>query len=163
MTPGGIIRTPGVTGAQSSGVGQMAEPVDRFRSFAERYLVARAASFRVGNELQDAWNTVQDASKVYDMIEREGLVKREAELYDKEKVMQALQAAQQAPPTAVPNAVPINAKHLYGAAVQHPLAALSVPNDFPEALELLKSMQASGQTPPPGLLRKIFNMASGGK
>lgn len=44
----------------------------RFRSFAERYLIARAANFRVGHEVEDAWACTMDARTVYAMIKRVG-------------------------------------------------------------------------------------------
>lgn len=46
------------------------EQIDRFASFAERYIIERASTFRPGNEKQDAWLALQDAQRVYDMIQR---------------------------------------------------------------------------------------------
>lgn len=40
---------------------------DRFRSFAERYVIARAAFFRLGHEEEDAWAAVATAKSVYRM------------------------------------------------------------------------------------------------
>lgn len=40
----------------------------RFRSFAERYVVERAASFEKGKELEDGWRAVEDAKKLFIMI-----------------------------------------------------------------------------------------------
>ncbi len=39
----------------------------RFRSFAERYIVARAATFRVGHEAEDGWLALLDARRLYTM------------------------------------------------------------------------------------------------
>lgn len=41
---------------------------DRFRSFAERYVVERAAHFRVGFEQDDAWKAILDAKTIYGQI-----------------------------------------------------------------------------------------------
>lgn len=46
----------------------MPQEVDRFTSFAERYIVARAATFAVGNEKQGAWIALLDAEAIYKMI-----------------------------------------------------------------------------------------------
>lgn len=43
---------------------------DRFRSFAERYVVGRAASFRTGHEREDAWAATLDAKTIYGNIAR---------------------------------------------------------------------------------------------
>lgn len=45
----------------------MAEQLDRFRSFVERYVIARAVHFEVGREQEQAWMAIQDAKKVYGM------------------------------------------------------------------------------------------------
>ena len=46
----------------------------RFRSFAERYLVARAQYFRNDPHglAEDTWNCILDAKRAYQMIERTG-------------------------------------------------------------------------------------------
>ena len=46
----------------------MAEQVDRFRSFLERYVIARASHFEVGREQEQAWLAIQDGKKVYGMV-----------------------------------------------------------------------------------------------
>jgi hypothetical protein len=48
----------------------MAEQYDRFRSFAERYIVARAGKFRVGFEREDAWQATLDAKSIYGNVAR---------------------------------------------------------------------------------------------
>lgn len=40
----------------------------RFRSYAERYVVARAANFRVGHEDEDAWQATLEAQGAYKRI-----------------------------------------------------------------------------------------------
>lgn len=45
----------------------MAEQLDRFRSFIERYVIARAGTFEVGREQEQAWLAIQDAKAVYGM------------------------------------------------------------------------------------------------
>ena len=46
----------------------------RFRSFAERYIIARAHHFRVpmNEHAEDQWACIQDAKRCYAMIERVG-------------------------------------------------------------------------------------------
>ena len=36
---------------------------DRFRSFAERYIIARAPEFTKGKELEEGWQAIQDAKE----------------------------------------------------------------------------------------------------
>ena len=53
--------------------GTKGQPSDtRFRSFAERYMIARAHNFRVDHEAEDQWNCILNAKKAYAMIERTG-------------------------------------------------------------------------------------------
>ena len=40
----------------------------RFRSFAERYVIERASTFRVGHEDEDGWIAVQRAKTAYKQI-----------------------------------------------------------------------------------------------
>ena len=42
--------------------------VARFRSFAERYVIERASTFKLGDEKQDAWIVIDDARKIYEQI-----------------------------------------------------------------------------------------------
>lgn len=44
----------------------------RFRSFAERYVIARADKFRVGHEAEDGWHALMDAKRLYTMIRQGG-------------------------------------------------------------------------------------------
>lgn len=46
----------------------MAEQLDRFRSFTERYIIERATHFEIGREQEQAWLALQDAKKIYGMI-----------------------------------------------------------------------------------------------
>jgi hypothetical protein len=58
-----------------AGPAKARKPSDqRFRSFAERYLVARANFFRQDPDglAQDQWNCIMDAKRIYQMIERTG-------------------------------------------------------------------------------------------
>lgn len=69
----GPIGPTGVTGAVGLtrapyGATMESEEQKRFRSFAERYVVERAASFRAGHEQEDAWACVQEAVNVYTTI-----------------------------------------------------------------------------------------------
>lgn len=47
----------------------------RFRSFAERYVIERASTFRVGgvDEMEDAWNAVARAKTIYNHIREKAL------------------------------------------------------------------------------------------
>ncbi len=42
--------------------------IDRFRSFAERYIIERARNFTKGKELEEGWQAAQDAKKLYQII-----------------------------------------------------------------------------------------------
>jgi len=41
----------------------------RFRSFAERYVIERASTFKGDTEMEDAWNAVERAKTIYKHIE----------------------------------------------------------------------------------------------
>lgn len=43
---------------------------DRFRSFAERYIIERASTFRTGYEREEAWTATLDAKTIYGNIAR---------------------------------------------------------------------------------------------
>jgi hypothetical protein len=43
--------------------------VTRFRSFAERYVIERASTFKADTEMQDAWSAVERAKSIYKHIE----------------------------------------------------------------------------------------------
>lgn len=60
--------------------------LDRFRSFAERYIVARAACFRTGHEREDGWLATQDAKTIYNGIEA---ASRAEDVCDNRKAQQA--------------------------------------------------------------------------
>ena len=50
----------------------------RFRSFAERYVVARAQYFRTDiDEMEDAWITVDRAKKIYKHIHAKAIAMRD--------------------------------------------------------------------------------------
>lgn len=46
----------------------------RFRSFVERYVIERARHFRTDHEghLEDQWQAIQDAKRMYNLIKRVG-------------------------------------------------------------------------------------------
>jgi hypothetical protein len=44
------------------------EPVDRFQSFAERYVIARAPTFKPEAEREEAWRAILDARGIYQQI-----------------------------------------------------------------------------------------------
>lgn len=71
---------PGIVSAQQAN-GNIGQPQQgmrehpetaRFRSFAERYMIARAHNFRVGHEKEDQWQCILDAKTAYAMIARTG-------------------------------------------------------------------------------------------
>lgn len=80
----GILAGQGTIGTRSYG-----PPNDRFRSFAERYLIERAGQFTRGKELEEGWQVIQDAKKLYQMI---ATASRNAE--DTERQETAQQAAE---------------------------------------------------------------------
>src|ERR1035437_10848196 len=43
--------------------------VTRFRSFAERYVIERASTFKGETDMEDAWNAVERAKTIYKHIE----------------------------------------------------------------------------------------------
>lgn len=45
---------------------------ERFRSFAERYIVARASVWKPGEEDTAGWAAVQDAKRLYKQIAKQG-------------------------------------------------------------------------------------------
>jgi hypothetical protein len=65
-------------------------PPDRFRSFAERYIIARAETFTKGKELEEGWQAIQDAKKLYQMTND---ASRDAE--DTEKAKEIARAQQE--------------------------------------------------------------------
>lgn len=72
---------PTPVAAQNQATARPADP--RFRSFVERYVIERAAFFRVDPEghMEDQWQCIQDAKRVYALIKRvgEGAANEEAE------------------------------------------------------------------------------------
>lgn len=82
----------------------------RFRSFAERYVIERASTFRVGGneELEDAWNAVARAKTLYNHIREKSLrvapdaANDEDPYFDKasRKIAEDVRAAQNAKITA---------------------------------------------------------------
>ena len=66
--PVSAVNQPG--GATVGPAGRIKGDTTRFRSFAERYVIERASSFRVGHEKEDAWSAIKDADRIYKMIAR---------------------------------------------------------------------------------------------
>lgn len=56
-----------MSGAQPRGP---KEATSRIRSFVERYLIERAGSFKPGEEMQQGWNAIKDAERLYKMVMR---------------------------------------------------------------------------------------------
>ena len=73
----------------------------RFRSFAERYVIERASGFKSDT---DAWTAVQDAIRIYRMIEQQsGRVHPQADDAQQAGVGQLLQTAPWAAPPSSPS------------------------------------------------------------
>lgn len=70
MTPYGILRHMTPYGILRTRVGEQTMPTeqDRFRAFAEQYVVSRAPSFKPGDEQQGGWQAALDAKTIYDTI-----------------------------------------------------------------------------------------------
>jgi hypothetical protein len=49
----------------------------RFRSFAERFLIERASTFRTDHMAEDTWQCVQDAKRAYGLIRSTGKVEED--------------------------------------------------------------------------------------
>lgn len=73
------------------------EEVKRFRSFAERYVIERAAQFRADHELEDAWECVSAAKTVYKMAARQA-----NEFNPEANDVPQTQGAQRSPPPSNP-------------------------------------------------------------
>jgi hypothetical protein len=57
----------GIQGTTTSDY-QKAEELKRVRSFVERYVIERAALFRVSHESEDAWTAILDGKRMYAQI-----------------------------------------------------------------------------------------------
>lgn len=143
----------GVTGAQA---GTMASPppTDRFRSFAERYIIARAASFRTGHELEDGWHAVQDAKKLYGMA-RDGA--DEINNAERQARQNYLEAVSQMAPTQSP---PIKATPVYGQMVVRPPHE-NLTDDPGALLAHLKICQAAGHPPDSSMVQRFYELITG--
>src|ERR1700688_1985366 len=86
----------------NGGAGQANGAYDRFRSFAERYLIARAETFEPGKELEQGWQTIMDAKKLYQMMARASVDEAPDEARNATQAG-AQQAAQQAYGHIIPN------------------------------------------------------------
>src|ERR1035437_7663708 len=74
--------------------------VTRFRSFAERYVIERASTFKGETEMEDAWNAVERAKTIYKHIENVATVEDDK---DHQVAQQAMSNATQGPlPVSVP-------------------------------------------------------------
>lgn len=75
-----IVQGAAITGrlaykANMSSPGPVGDPRpsdQRFRSFAERYLIERAGTFRADNIAADTWQAILDAKRAYNMIKEVG-------------------------------------------------------------------------------------------
>jgi len=57
----------------------MAEEYDRYASFVERYVIARAPHFRAGFEKEDGWAATKDAETLFNTIKRQTQLRNDAE------------------------------------------------------------------------------------
>lgn len=129
-------------------LGQAGTPqYDRFRSFAERYLAARAAGFTVGKELEEGWQAIQDAKKLYQMIGRASV---DAEPDLRQRVEAELNATQQ----GVAQGPPPNLYLQIGG-----LNPTDPPNkQLNEAIEIHRHYLTAGASPPPALMSLIHKL-----
>src|SRR6185369_5179895 len=58
---------------------KMAEEYDRYASFVERYVIARAPHFRAGFEKEDGWAATKDAETLFNTIKRQTQLRNDAE------------------------------------------------------------------------------------
>lgn len=73
--PSGPLGQPSNPNVGQPQQGTRGKPSDqRFRSFAERYMIARAHLFRVPQDelAEDTWQCILDAKRAYALIERAG-------------------------------------------------------------------------------------------
>jgi hypothetical protein len=63
--------------------------VARFRSFAERYVIERASTFKGETEMEDAWNAVERAKSIYKHIENVANVEDNKDMIVAHGAMQA--------------------------------------------------------------------------
>ena len=94
----------------------------RFRSFAERYVIERASSFKEDTEQNDAWKAILQAKTVYKMIH--GIANTLT--MDDEASQQAQSNQAQGKPYQY-RAAP-NPNTLAGAQSQHPVALMNPRN-----------------------------------
>ena len=67
--------------------------VTRFRSFAERYVIERASTFKSDTEMQDAWSAVERAKSIYKHIENVAEVEACKDIVSGGEATQAPQAS----------------------------------------------------------------------
>jgi hypothetical protein len=77
--------------------------VTRFRSFAERYVIERASTFKGDTEMEDAWNAVERAKSIYKHIENVANVEDAKDL-KQEHATRSQGMATQGPPESVAGA-----------------------------------------------------------
>jgi hypothetical protein len=123
---------------------------ERFRSFAERYVIERAGHWKPGEEDTGAWAAIQDAKRVYHQIALAGddVQERIAQAIEHAaKTQGALQAgnAQQAP----------NAAGLYGTGPR--LTPIPPPGDLQNRL----IVAVTDPRTPPDIKQRIKNFLMG--
>ena len=67
--------------------------VTRFRSFAERYVIERASTFKSDTEMQDAWSAVERAKSIYKHIENVAEVEARKDMVSGGEATQGPQAS----------------------------------------------------------------------
>ena len=157
----GIAARPGAI-MPSAGVGSMTngQQYDRFRSFAERYIIARAAEFTKGKELEEGWQAIQDAKKLYQMTADAST--------DAENTEQA-QAVQQQIKASMPKLAAQNlmkARKIDGLDSQGigvGTTTMGYGDDSEALLPTLSDMAKLGITPPRSLVTKLYSLVTKGK
>lgn len=88
----------------------MPKEIDRFTSFAERYIIMRAQHFSMGKEKEQAWLALQDAKGIYGMVQEDERRRQETEAATQAGVDQQAQQAGRhpihIPRVAMPSVMP---------------------------------------------------------
>jgi hypothetical protein len=98
--------------------------VTRFRSFAERYVIERASTFKNDTEMQDAWSAVERAKSIYKHIENVANVENDKDMREEHATRSQGMQATQGPPGATGMTGPSQtiARHPIGTRVLAPPA-----------------------------------------
>lgn len=120
--------------------------VDRFESFAERYIIERAHAFQPGREKEDAWQALNDAEKVYGMVQERTAVRNGAN-----QARDAASSPMQAPPGQGGGGFAgLGGGGSVGVAAPPPVQSVK------DMVEQIQELEKQGVTPPQGLVHQIM-------